>query len=68
MWHFAAKIPEYDACMRAIKENKPTSYFHEQEMKHIRELNNIRNQQKFQEVMGRAEVYGEVFIKVSDNA
>jgi hypothetical protein len=64
-WHFAAKLPEYDECIKAIKNEKPASYFHDQEMRLIRQLTGIRNQRTFQEVMGRAEVWGEVFIKVS---
>ena len=63
-WHFAAKLPEYDECIKAIKAGKPASYFQQQEVKLIHQLSGIRNQRKFQEVMGRVEVYGEVFIKV----
>ena len=63
-WHFAAKLPEYDACIKAIKDGKPSSYFQQQEVKLINQLTSIRNQRTFQEVMGRAEVWGEVFIKV----
>jgi hypothetical protein len=64
-WHFAAKLPEYDACIAAIRTNKPASYFHEQELKFIREVPSARNQRRFQEIMGKAEVWGEVFIKLS---
>lgn len=63
-WHFTAKIPEYDACIKAIKENKPTSYFQQQETRLIHQLSGIRNQRKFQEIMGKVEVWGEVFIKI----
>lgn len=64
-WHFAAKLPEYDECIKAIKAGKPANYFQQQEVRLIRQLTGIRNQRTFQEVMGRAEVWGEVFIKVS---
>lgn len=63
-WHFSAKLPEYNECIKAIKANKPASYFQQQEMKLIHQLAGIRNQRRFQEVMGQAEVWGEVFIKV----
>jgi hypothetical protein len=63
-WHFSAKLPEYDACIKAIKENRPASYFHDQELGFIRQLSTIRNQRKFQEIAGKAEVYGEVYIKI----
>ena len=63
-WHFAAKLPEYDACIKAIKAGKPASHFQDQQIKLIRQLNGIRNQRRFQEVMGQAEVYGEIFIKI----
>jgi hypothetical protein len=64
IWHFAAKLPEYDACIKAIKAGKPASYFQNQQIKLVRQLNSIRNQHKFQEVMGQVEVWGEVFIKI----
>lgn len=63
-WHFAAKLPEYDNCIKAIKENKPTSYFHQQQIKFIQQLIGVRNQKKFQEIMGKTEVWGEVFLKL----
>lgn len=66
-WHFAAKLPEYDECIKAIKAGKPSSHFQQQEVKLIHQLTGIRNQRTFQEVMGRAEVWGEVFIKVYSN-
>jgi hypothetical protein len=64
-WHFAAKLPEYDDCIKAIKEKKPASYFHEQELSFIRQIASVKNQRKFQELMGKAEVWGEVFIKLN---
>jgi len=63
-WHFAAKLPEYDACIKAIKAEKPVSYFQDQQVRLVRQLSSIRNQRKFQEIMGQAEVWGEVFIKI----
>lgn len=66
-WHFSAKLPEYDECIKAIKAKKSASYFQQQEIKLIRQLSAIRNQKHFQEVTGRAEVWGEVFIKVYSN-
>jgi len=63
-WHFAAKLPEYDECIKAIKAGKTQSYFQQQEVKLLHQLTSIRNQRTFQEIMGRAEVWGEVFIKV----
>jgi hypothetical protein len=63
-WHFAAKLPEYDECIKAIRAGKSPSHFQQQEVRLIHQLTSIRNQRTFQEVMGRAEVYGEVFIKV----
>ena len=64
-WHFTAKLPEYDACLKAIKEGKPASYFKEQENYFIKQLSNIQNQRKFQEIMGKAEVWGEVYFKLN---
>jgi hypothetical protein len=66
-WHFSAKLPEYDECIKAIKMKKPASYFQQQEIKLIHQLSGIRNQRNFQEIMGRAEVWGEIFIKVYSN-
>ncbi len=63
-WHFTAKLPEYDECIKAIKNGKAATYFQAQELKLIHQLTGIRNQRKFQEIMGRAEVWGEVFLKV----
>ncbi len=63
-WHFTAKLPEYDECIKAIKDGKPSSYFQQQQVKLTHQLTGTRNQRKFQEISGKAEVWGEVFIKV----
>jgi len=60
-WHFAAKLPEYDECIKAIKNGKSAEYFKQKMLKHMRNASTVGNQKKFQELLGKAEVYGEIY-------
>jgi hypothetical protein len=64
VWHFNAKLPEYDDCIKAIKDNKPPEFFRQKMRTLSNELMNITVQKKFQEVMGKLEVWGEIYLEV----
>jgi hypothetical protein len=60
-WHFDAKLPEYDECEKSIKDNKGKEHFKQKMLKYLRDASIATNQRGFQELMGKAEVWGEVY-------
>jgi hypothetical protein len=67
-WHFSAKLPEYDECLKAIKDEKPPEFFKQKMRGLSQELMNITVQKKFQEVMGKLEVWGEIYLVLKQNS
>ena len=60
-WHFEAKLPEYDECINAIKDDKNKSYFKQKMSEYLKRAAITSNQRNFQELMGKAEVWGEIY-------
>lgn len=62
-WHFEAKLPAYDECMRMFRSEKKLNDFKSHFNKTHAELRiNHLTQEKFQKIMGRLEIFGEVII------
>ena len=67
-WHFKAKATPYREVQKAIKENKPVSFFEKKYKQALSKLHSdLRSQKDFQKIMGEIEVYGEVLIQVKNN-
>lgn len=63
-WHFTAKLPEYEECIKAIRDEKSREHFKQKMQKYLREASATTNQRNFQELMGKAEVWGEVYFEL----
>lgn len=63
-WHFNAKLPEYDACISALKENEDVNFFKDMLVELTAQLHEAKTQKAFQEIMGKMEVWGEVYLQV----
>lgn len=63
-WHFAAKSKPYEEAIQAIKDDKPKSFYISQCRSLVNKLKFPMDQQSFQEVMGRLEVWGEIVAKL----
>lgn len=64
-WHFVVKNKSYSEVIEAIKSNKGKKFFEKKCRKFLNELKkNDLKQKKFQEIIGRLEVWKEAYIKV----
>lgn len=63
-WHFAAKDVPYREVIQAIKQDKDKSWFESKFRSNLSIIKPNMGQQKFQEVMGRLEVFGEAIAEL----
>jgi hypothetical protein len=63
-WHFNSKLPEYDECIKAIKDDKSPEFFKNKMRNYIKAATNTTNQKTFQELLGKAEVFGEIYYEI----
>jgi len=65
-WHFKAKSPVYKEAEKAIKEDRPVSFFTKKYNETMSKLHGsgLHTQKEFQKIMGELEVWGEVLIQV----
>jgi hypothetical protein len=61
-WHFEAKLPEYDECIKIINQENVIDTFVNKIKKFTLSSINANNQKGFQEAMGKLEVWGEVYL------
>ena len=62
-WHFSAKLPEYTQCVDDIG-NKSKDYYKQKMVSFLRAAMSSTHQKQFQELMGKAEVWGEVYFEL----
>ena len=68
-WHFKAKATPYKEAQKAIKDDKPVSFFEKKYKNAMSRLHGsgLHTQKDFQKIVGELEVWGETLIQVRTN-
>ena len=65
--HFKAKLPCYKEAMKALERGESLSFFEKKYKQVLSHLHNINNQNRFQELAGELETWGEIVCQLKSS-